>query len=216
MNGINKSLSALFLLISLIFSQKAFSQAPASPIDSLQRVLASTQSDTTQVNVLLEIVKQFIQDREDAEDITAEVFVKLWKLRANLNTIKNIEAFLYTTGRNACLDFLRHMQRRNLRQKDIIRNLLQQPEEGILEEDVKSLVLRTIHEEIEKLPRSCRNVFKMAYVDGRSNDEIAQELGINNQSVRNHKLRAVKLLRIALLHRNMMVGACTIIYLLNN
>jgi len=155
---------------------------------------------------LYNFVKRFIQDREDAEDITAEVFVKLWKLRANLNTIKNIEAFLYITGRNACLDFLRHVQRRNLRQKDIIRNLLQQPEDGILEEDVKALVLRTILEEIEKLPRSCRTVFKMAYVDGRSNDEIAEALGINNQSVRNHKLRAVKLLRIALSSRNMMTG----------
>jgi len=156
---------------------------------------------------LYNFVKRFLPDREDAEDVTAEVFVKLWKLRANLNTIKNVEAFLYVTGRNACLDFLRHVQRQNLRQKDIIRNLLQQPEEGILEEDVETLVLRAITEEIEKLPRSCRTVFKMAYVDGRSNDEIAQALGINNQSVRNHKLRAVKLLRIALLNRNMMAGA---------
>lgn len=156
---------------------------------------------------LYNFIKRFIPDREDAEDLTAEVFVKLWKLRANLNTIKNLEAFLYITGRNACLDFLRHMQRRNKREKEVIRNLLQQSGEGVLEEDVKAIVLRTIHEEIEKLPRSCRTVFKMAYIDGRSNDEIAEALGINNQSVRNHKVRAVKLLRIALLNRNMMAGA---------
>jgi len=165
---------------------------------------------------LYNFVRRFILDREDAEDVTAEVFVKLWKLRANLNTIKNVEAFLYITGRNACLDFLRHVQRRNMRQKDIIRNLLQQPEEGKLEEDVEALVLRAITEEIEKLPRSCRAVFKMAYVDGRSNDEIAQALGINNQSVRNHKVRAVKLLRIALQDRDALIGAMAVTFLLNN
>lgn len=163
-------------------------------------------------STLYYFVKRFIPEREDAEDITADVFVKLWNLRANLKTIKNIEAFLYVTGRNACLDFLRHLQRRNMRQKELIQALLQQPEEGRLEEDVKTLVLQAIHAEIEKLPRSCRTVFKMAYIDGMSNSQIAEALGINNQSVRNYKLRAAKLLRIALLNRNMLVGVFIAVY----
>jgi len=144
-------------------------------------------------------VKRFIPEREDAEDITADVFVKLWSLRANLNSIRNIEAFLYITGRNACLDFLRHIQRRQLRQKDLLHALLQEADDGQLTDDVKTLVLKAIYEEIEKLPRSCRQVFKMAYLEGLSNSQIAETLSINNQSVRNHKLRAVKILRIALL-----------------
>ena len=144
-------------------------------------------------------VKRFVPEREDAEDITADVFVKLWGLRANLNSIKNIEAFLYITGRNACLDFLRHIQRRNLRQKDLLHALLQEAGDDQLTDDVKTQVLKAIYEEIEKLPRSCRQVFKMAYLDGLSNSQIAETLSINNQSVRNHKLRAVKILRMALL-----------------
>jgi RNA polymerase sigma-70 factor (ECF subfamily) len=163
-------------------------------------------------STLYYFVKRFVPEREDAEDLTADVFVKLWKLRSNLHTIKNIEAFLYITGRNTCLDFLRHIQRRNMRQKDLIYALLQEPEEGQLEEDIKTLVLRIIHEEIEKLPRSTRKVFKMAYLDGMSNSDIAAALDINNQSVRNYKLRAAKLLRIALLNRNMLVGAFFTIY----
>ena len=150
-------------------------------------------------STLYYFVKRFVPEREDAEDITADVFVKLWSLRANLNSIKNIEAFLYITGRNACLDFLRHIQRRGMRQKELLHALLQEKEEGQLTEDVKTLVLKAIYEEIEKLPRSCRAVFKMAYLDGLSNGQIAEALSINNQSVRNHKLRAVKILRIALL-----------------
>lgn len=175
-----------------------------------------TEAFTTIYNryysTLYYFVKRFVPEREDAEDLTADVFVKLWKLRSNLHTIKNIEAFLYITGRNTCLDFLRHIQRRNMRQKDLIYALLQEPEEGQLEEDIKTLVLRIIHEEIEKLPRSTRKVFKMAYLDGMSNSDIAAALDINNQSVRNYKLRAAKLLRIALLNRNMLVGAFFTIY----
>jgi DNA-binding CsgD family transcriptional regulator len=52
----------------------------------------------------------------------------------------------------------------------------------------------------------------MAYLDGMSNSEIAAALDINNQSVRNYKLRAVKTLRIALLNRNMLVGAFITVY----
>jgi len=152
-------------------------------------------------------VRKFVPEREDAEDITADVFAKLWKMRHNLHTIKNLEAFLYITGRNACLDFLRHMQRRHLRQKELIYVLLQQPGEGELEEDVKTKVLQSIYAEIEKLPRSTRTVFKMAYLEGMSNGDIASALSINNQSVRNYKLRAVKLLRVSLLNKNMLVGA---------
>ncbi|MBN9384537.1 MAG: RNA polymerase sigma-70 factor [Chitinophagaceae bacterium] len=163
-------------------------------------------------STLYYFVKRFIPEREDAEDITADVFVKLWKLRTNLKTIKNIEAFLYVTGRNACLDFLRHIHRKNIRQKELIHALLYQPEEGRLEEDVQTLVLQAIHAEIEKLPRSCRTVFKMAYIDGMSNSQIAEALGVNNQSVRNHKLRAAKLLRIAILNRNMLVGVFITVY----
>lgn len=156
---------------------------------------------------LYRFVRKFVPEREDAEDITADIFFKLWKLRANFNNIKNIEAFLYITGRNACLDFLRHLQRQGEKQKELLHVLLQQPAEGILQEDLKAEVLKSIHKEIERLPRSCRNVFKMAYLEGMSNGEIAETMQINNQSVRNHKQRAIKLLRIALLNRNILASA---------
>ncbi|HEX9504019.1 MAG TPA: RNA polymerase sigma-70 factor [Patescibacteria group bacterium] len=152
-------------------------------------------------------VKRFIPEREDAEDITADIFVKLWKLHANFDSIKNIEAFLYITGRNACLNFLRHLQKQHEKQKELLHVLLQEPAEGILQEDLKAEVLKSIHKEIEGLPRSCRRVFKMAYLEGLSNGQIAEILQINNQSVRNHKQRAIKLLRIALLNKNVLASA---------
>lgn len=161
---------------------------------------------------LYSFVKKFIPEREDAEDITADIFVKLWRMHANFDNIKNIEAFLYITARNACLDFLRQLKRRNEKQKELLYVLLQEPAEGILPEDIKAEVLAAILQEIEKLPRSCRNVFKMAYLEGLSNSEIAESLRINNQSVRNHKQRAVKLLRLALLNRDRLAGTLIALY----
>ena len=162
---------------------------------------------------LYSFVNKFLPEREDAEDITADVFVKLWKLRANFDNIKNIEAFLYITGRNACLDYLRHLQRQHEKQKELLHVLLQEPADGILQENLKAEVLKTIHKEIDSLPRSCRKVFKMAYLEGLTNGQIAETLKINNQSVRNHKQRAIKILRIALFNKNVLVSAFLGLYL---
>ena len=162
---------------------------------------------------LYSFVNKFLPEREDAEDITADVFVKLWKLRANFDNIKNIEAFLYITGRNACLDYLRHLQRQHEKQKELLHVLLQEPADGILQENLKAEVLKSIHKEIDRLPRSCRKVFKMSYLEGLTNSQIAETLKINNQSVRNHKQRAIKILRIALLNKNVLVSAFLGLYL---
>ena len=162
---------------------------------------------------LYSFVNKFLPEREDAEDITADVFVKLWRLRANFDNIKNIEAFLYITGRNACLDYLRHLQRQHEKQKELLHVLLQEPADGILQENLKAEVLRSIHKEIDRLPRSCRRVFKMSYLEGLTNGQIAETLKINNQSVRNHKQRAIKILRIALLNKNVLVSAFLGLYL---
>ena len=151
--------------------------------------------------------RKFVQEREDAEDITAEVFVKLWKLRGNLPDIINIRAFLYVSARNTCIDFLRLMRRQNERQKELLFALMQEQAEGILTEDLKTEVLKFIYLEIEKLPGSCRKVFKMAYLDGLSNSEIAAALNINNQTVRNYKQRAITSLRVALIDKHLLAGA---------
>jgi RNA polymerase sigma-70 factor (ECF subfamily) len=163
---------------------------------------------------LYNFVKKFIPEKENVEDITADIFVNLWRLHARFDSIKNIEAFLYITGRNACLNFLKSLQRQSERQKELLHVLLQESEEGTLKEDLKSEVLRIILIEIEKLPRSCRKVFKMSYLRGLSNSQIADALQINNQSVRNHKQRAIKLLRIALLNKNILVSAFISLYFL--
>jgi len=157
-------------------------------------------------------VKQFVDKHEDAEDITADIFVKLWKMHDQFTDIKNLQAFLIVTARNTCIDFLRHTKRQQEKQKGLLHSLSQEPAELPLKDDLKAEVLQAIYTEIENLPPACRRVFKMSYFDGLPNDAIARILHINNLSVRNHKQRAIKLLRIALFNKNIIAGA--IFYLL--
>jgi RNA polymerase sigma-70 factor (ECF subfamily) len=66
--------------------------------------------------------------------------------------------------------------------------------------------MQRIYEEIEKLPKKCRQVFKLAYMDGLGNEEIANLLNITYQTVKNQKVRALKILRLALLHKGLLAA----------
>jgi RNA polymerase sigma-19 factor, ECF subfamily len=153
-----------------------------------------------------QFVRQFVKEREDAQDITADIFVKLWNMRTNITSIKNMQAFLYIAARNSCIDFLRYMKRQQEKRESLYYLLEQTPEEGILPEDIRAEVLQYIYKEIDKLPPNCRKVFSMSYLEGRSTDEIARTLQINHQSVYNHRQRAIKILRMAILPRKIFLS----------
>lgn len=149
-------------------------------------------------------IKKLVDDKEEARDIAAETFVKLWKLRANFNTAENIKAFLYITARNACMDFLRYRQRQMTNKQEFGYVQLQQDETfSTSNDEIKTLVLQQIHNEIENLPAQCKRIFKMAWLEGKKNAEIATAMGLTEQTIRNQKARAVKILRLVLANYNM-------------
>src|SRR5215831_4289447 len=134
--------------------------------------------------------KRFVVDRQDAEDVVAETFIKLWRLRENFESAQSIKAFLFITCRNGCLDFLRADQRLNNNKKDFTYIAMQDSELTIAQDEVKAELLKKLYEEIEKLPPKCKQIFKMAYFEGLKNDEIAERLQLHYQTVKNQKVRA--------------------------
>lgn len=155
-------------------------------------------------NRLYAFIKKLVDDKEEAQDIAAETFVKLWKLHANFNTAENVKAFLYITARNACMDFLRYRQRQINNKQEF--GYVQLQQEGTLStsnDEIKTLVLQQVHNEIENLPTQCKRIFKMAWLEGKKNAEIATAMDLTEQTIRNQKARAVKILRLALANYNM-------------
>lgn len=145
---------------------------------------------------------RLVQDSFQAEDIVAECFVKLWKGDRAVKDADSIKAFLYISCRNACLDYLRHLKVKTQVQQ-IYFNELEKSEETILANIVESEVMDMLAGEIELLPEKCREVFKLIYFDHKKTDEIAEELGISPKTVRNHKAKAIELLKVAVLKKGL-------------
>jgi RNA polymerase sigma-70 factor (family 1) len=143
------------------------------------------------------LVQKYITDTAQVEDITTETFLKLWNNRGHLETEKSISGFLHVVARNACIDNLRASKKEALKLQELLKMQQGTYYENSYDE-IKAEVISLIHKEIDNLPPKIRAVFKLAYIDGMSNEAIASLLGIRNQSVRNHKTRAIALLKLSL------------------
>lgn len=148
---------------------------------------------------------QMVGDHQDAEDIVKDTYVKLWQKHDSFATSQNIKAFLYITTRNACLNFLRHLQVREASRKELMFLEEIKGQDLVLNRMIKAELMQEIYCEIEKLPEKRRMVFKMAYLEGLKNDEIAEQMNISIHTVKEHKGKALQFLRLRFSDRNIIL-----------
>jgi RNA polymerase sigma-70 factor (family 1) len=138
--------------------------------------------------------ERIVGDNSDAEDIVEEAFFKLWHRNNQFENEQHLKAFLYRSVKNACLDFLKLNVRRE-RRHSFFSEEQGLSEESYLNEIIRTEVIREIYEAIESLPPQCGKIIKMSFVDGKTNQEIADDLNLSMQTVKNQKGRGLALLK---------------------
>lgn len=146
-------------------------------------------------------------DHAEAEDMVMDIFTRLWQKKQDISAISNIKAFLYTSVRNACLDLLRRQNRHQDSHREI-KYLSEQGEFLAINEEIFSKVLQHLYKEIEQLPPQCRSIFKLLYFKGLSTQQVAEQLNLSAQTVRNQKTRAIQLLRASLGEKDPFLFSC--------
>ena len=133
--------------------------------------------------------------RDHAEDIVEEVFLKIWLKQQPFDDLAHLKNFLYKTTRNACIDH--HRRREHSLERQPLLQQLQHTWESASDLDmIRTEVYRSIYRAIEALPEQCGKIVRMGYIDGKSNEEIAKDLGLSIQTVKNQKTRGIQLLRL--------------------
>lgn len=141
----------------------------------------------------LEVIAQrFVQDKEDAEDIVQDTFLKLWAIRDKLEQYNSIEALAVQIAKNKALDFLR--SKRNTHFEDL-ENLGQStdktPEKITEEQDA----IETIRRIVSGLPAIQQTIIRMKDIEGYEIAEIAEITGTKVETVRVNLSRARKKVR---------------------
>lgn len=161
--------------------------------------LSLPEIQDTYFPALCRFAQGLLNDLPAAEDIVHQSFGMLWKKPEDFETPENVKAFLYISTRNACLNYLQKLQRDSTMKSGFLRYLSTDHESFVLNEIVREEVLHEVYTAIETLPYQCRRIFKMCYVDGLSNSEIAERSHLSVHTVKNHKVRAIGLLRLKFL-----------------
>jgi RNA polymerase sigma-70 factor (ECF subfamily) len=134
-----------------------------------------------------------VKSESDAKEIIQEVFMKLWLKRESLTAIEIPGAWLHTLTSHAAYDFLRTQARYSLRLQK-----LPKVEDGadiVIDQLDARFTQAVINEAVEQLPFKRREVFRMARIEGKSRREIATELNISENTVRNQLVSAVESVR---------------------
>jgi len=149
--------------------------------------------------------EQLMGDMAEAEDIVKDSYLKLWNRHSDFDHPKSIKGFLYTTTRNACLNYLRHQKVKDHFQQEMRYLDDQRGDELVLQQMIRTELLQSIYQEIEKLPEKRQQVFRMVYFDGLKNEEIAEKMGISVFTVKEHKARALAQLRLRFTDKHLLL-----------
>lgn len=139
---------------------------------------------------------QLVKDKQQAQDIVQEAFIKYWNYRNNISAEKYaVKNYLYSTVKNLSLNILRHTRivhnyasRQNAEPADL----------PVIDAIITSEVIAEIHAAIRSLPENYRTISVKGFLEGKKNQEIADELGMSVNTVKKQKQKALQLLRLKL------------------
>jgi len=142
---------------------------------------------------------KYVRDAQNAEDITQEVFVKVWKNIRKFNKQKDFKPWIYAIAKNTSLDFLKKKKPllfsemengknafvENIRDKSLL------PDKIAEQLDINKILIS----EMNKLSAKYRLVLSLYYNDCFNFREIAKILGESLNTVKSRHRRGLILLR---------------------
>jgi RNA polymerase sigma-70 factor (ECF subfamily) len=136
---------------------------------------------------------QFLHDREMAEEIVQEVFVKIWAKRKTLQIETSVKRYLLSSVRNQSLNLIQHekVEKRYARQAQLGTMGEQNLDPYFLEVGLR----RKIEQSISLLPEKRREIFRLSREEGLKYQEIANRLNISVKTVETHMGLALKQLK---------------------
>jgi RNA polymerase sigma-70 factor, ECF subfamily len=129
--------------------------------------------------------------KEDAEDATMEIFMKLREKLAQFDPTRSFTAWLYKVAANHCWDMLRRRKARHEKDAEDVDELpLEAPEPNQLERLIEERTSEEVRKALSKLGARARMALVMRYYSDMSYDEIADALRVRRPFVGVVLLRA--------------------------
>ncbi|WP_212006210.1 RNA polymerase sigma factor [Chitinophaga sp. HK235] len=140
------------------------------------------------------VIRQIIQEEAPVKDIVQEIFLGLWMGRDKLTEVTSPRNWIFKMTYHRSYSWL---QKQGVREK--ARHLLSREEDEYtnITEDNLSLTetARLIREAIAQLPPQARKIYTLSRDNGFKIAEIAEQLHLSSQTVKNSLVRSLRTIR---------------------
>ena len=144
--------------------------------------------------LLFRFARKFLQDELAAQDVVQEVFTIFWLKKGQFDGNSPLAAYLYTLTKNKILDMVKR-SKVETRYLEHLRKAVQLGDALPDQLYIEKQFYEQVEKEIANLPEKMRIVFEMSRKQYMSNREIAEELGISEQTVKNQVSNAIRALK---------------------
>lgn len=148
----------------------------------------------TYYNRILIYALNYSDDKSQAEDIAKDVFIKIWNTNKKFQSLEHLKNTLYQITKQLGIN-QQISNERMLNREKIYQSKNAQHEDAHIHKMIYSEVMSELYDAIQQLPHQTKKVIISTYLDGKSNKEVADEMNISLQTVKNYKIRAIAHLR---------------------
>lgn len=156
---------------------------------------------------------KYVKIPEQAEDMTQEVLVKIWKNRQKILSMEDQEAYILAITRNYIRDHFKRMSREEAYMEEVLR-YLPVADNATYRTIQRNELHDSICEVVSELPERQQEVYRLFYDKGKKLKEIAQELDISPYTAKNHRAQALKVIRARINPDMFLTGAMALLSIL--
>lgn len=143
------------------------------------------------IHPLYNFGKKITSDKEIISDTLQELFTEFWDRRNKLGDVHYVKVYLFKSFRYKLIRAISKLKK--YQEGYTLEELLIETPDWDESEDARSVKrIKILKEQIENLPKRQREVIHLRYFHNLNNEEIAEVINVNYQSVSNILHRAIK------------------------
>lgn len=139
------------------------------------------------------VAMKMTRSDEVSQDIVQDLFMHIWSKRESIMDVENPSSYFFTCVYRRVYQHYRKiaLEKKLLQEVSSIKESVNTTDEMVLAHESKNLISRAI----AKLPSQQQLVFKLSKQEGFSREEVAHQLNISPNTVKNHLASAIKFIR---------------------
>lgn len=154
---------------------------------------------------LLAYCIEILKDSLSAEEIVEDIYAHIWENRHRIHLEGTPAAYLFRTAYNQCLNHIKHQKvvdkyysffKRQLAFAEVESANNSFPLSTLIDKEISE----RLNQSMERLPNQCRLIFRMSRLEGKKNQEIADDLNISINTVKTQLMRAMNRIRKDMKH----------------